>query len=71
MANFRPTIATLTLILLQTCGCGMNREVVNDEDPRPFWEPKIRQTTQTEIRDEVFAKEELEAEQARRRVDWN
>ncbi len=48
MSIHRPAIATLGLILLQTCGCGTNRQVVQNEDPRPFWEPRIRQIAHQE-----------------------
>jgi tetratricopeptide (TPR) repeat protein len=48
MPHLRPAIATLGIILLQTCGCVMNRQVVEGDSPRPFWEPKIRQVAQAE-----------------------
>lgn len=49
MSIHRQIVATLSLMLLQACGCGTNRQVVeNNEDARPFWEPKIRQVAHTE-----------------------
>lgn len=59
MPHLRPAIATLGFILLQTCGCGMNRQVVDDDGPRPFWEPKIRQTVRAPEPEEVEAIDEL------------
>lgn len=58
MSRYR--LATIGLLLLSACGCGMNRQVVEGEDPRPFWEPKIRQTAHQEPPVELFNKEELD-----------
>jgi tetratricopeptide (TPR) repeat protein len=60
MPTIRPSIAMLGLIVLQACGCGMNREVVDQEEQRPSWEPKIRQVAHTPEVEEVLDKEELE-----------
>lgn len=58
MPLFRTSI--LGIVFISACGCGMNRQVVDGEDPRPFWEPKIRQAAHTEEPAEIFSKEELE-----------